>query len=468
MNFIQEIKSLFDKEIHDTILSIERLPRSASYREYIRIIGHHRNLIGTFNPNKQENMAFLYMSEFFRFKGLNVPFIYAKDIEKNIYIQQDLGNQTLLDYISQHPEDKILLLKKALEYLIRFQTINTSDFEWDVCYPARQFDRSVYMFDLNYFKYMVLKSLKVHYNDVQLEREFDRLVDMLLDTDHNFFVYRDFQSRNIMYKSSELYFIDYQGGRRGSLFYDLVSILYDTKLQLTEEEQNELKDFYYTRTLDLHKMSRQDFEKYVAVFALVRKLQALAAYVFRGLIENKIIFLTGIDSAFKHVFSIIENQFIKEKFKLLHDYIKEAYNNLPIKQIKVNTQIEINSFSYILGSYPGNDQGNGGGFVFDCRLLPNPGRLEQFKQKNGLDKEVSSWLDAQSDFEEFIVSAFRMIYHAIINYNDKGYTHLQVNFGCTGGRHRSVYCAEKMAWLIRQFVETKVTVKHRQRHTWTE
>ncbi len=460
MNIEQELKSLFEKELHDTLLKIVPLPRSASYRQYFRLIGNRHTVIGTYNPNPQENEAFLYMSHYFREHGLNVPVIYAKDIQKNIYLQQDLGSQTLLNHIKTHKTDKIKLLKQALDWLVRFQTIDLTGFDWTKTYPAPAFTRDVYMFDLNYFKYMVLRLLKVQYNDMDLDQEFNRLVEMLLSVPHEFFVFRDFQSRNIMVHDGQLYFIDYQGGRRGSIFYDLVSLLYDTKLELTPDEMRELEEYYYTRTKHLHNMDLSQFHNYVLLFALVRKLQALAAYCFRGLVENKITFLTGVEKAFTQVMQIIDTSPLGDQLPLLTAYLHEAAENLPFKRQKVDVELEINSFSYLHGGYPENKHGNGGGFVFDCRLLPNPFWQDHLRDKTGLDREVGQWLEAQPGFEDFIVTAFRTVYQAVVNYQQKGYSHLQVNFGCTGGQHRSVYCAEKMAWLLGQFFDTKITVNH--------
>ncbi len=460
------LKALFEGVFNDSVVSVERLPRSASYRQYYRIRGRRNQVIGTYNPNESENIAFIYMSEYFRSHGLNVPLIYGKNIKKYIYLQEDLGNQTLKNHIRLHPHTKLELLRKVLDYLVKFQTIDLSGFDWSKCYPAPAFDRTAYMFDLNYFKFMVLRLLKVHYNDLALEEQFQHLLDRLLETEHKYFVYRDFQSRNIMLFKNDLYFIDYQGGRRGSLFYDLVSLLYDTKLELTHEERMGLAKHYFNRTKHLHNLSFASFWDYVLLFALVRKMQALAAYCFRGIVENKVIFLSGLQKAFGQVMDIVKNNLFQQEFTLLVDYISEAYRNLPYRRQKVEVSIEINSFSYLHGGYPPDEYDNGGGFVFDCRMLPNPGRLEQFAHRTGLDSEVASWLEVQPEFEEFIVSAFRMIYQAVITYQAKGYTHLQVNFGCTGGQHRSVYCAKKIAWLLGQFFDTEIVVYHRQKQSW--
>jgi len=466
MDIQKALIDLFENTINEKVENIYPLPRSASFRRYFRILSHNHSLIGTYNPNREENIAFLYMSDFFYNKGFNVPKIYAKDIEKNIYLQQDLGNTTLLDFVQKYPEKKISLLRKTIDYLIKFQFVDFSQCNWSVCYPSQKYDYQTYMIDLYYFKYIVLKILKVQYNDLKLEREFKHVLNIILSVSHKFFVYRDFQSRNILVNNNDLFFIDYQGGRQGSLFYDLASLLYDTKLGLSEEECKNLSDYYYEKTFKLFRIEKDEFEKVLLIFALIRKLQALAAYTLKGLIERKIIFLLGIEKSFVQTLDLFKNKFLVEKFSLLYEYLLEAKGNLPFKFQRVNVEIEINSFSYLKQGYPEDKYENGGGYVFDCRMLPNPGRYSQFKNKTGLDKEVREWLDARFEFEDYIINAFELIYKTILSYKEKGYTHLQINFGCTGGQHRSVYCAEKMAWLLKQFFNTKINIYHRQQDSW--
>ncbi len=467
---IEQLKKLFEQTFNHKVVEIRPLPRSASYRQYYRIIGENGfSSIGTYNPDPRENEAFIYMSEYFAKKQLPVPIIYAKDMEKNIYLQQDLGRQTLLNHIlelKQQKQDFIPLLKQALDYLFKFQTSPDKDFDWDKCYPVKEYDATAYAFDLNYFKYMVLKVLKASINEAALQKEFDAITDFLLQTDHNFFVYRDFQTRNIMFFNDQMYFIDYQGGRRGSLFYDLASLLYDTKLMLTPQQRQELKNYYYTQTRSLHGLSPEEFNHFFMVFALVRKLQALAAYSFRGLVENKLIFILGLDRAFADVFEILKQDQFPLDLTELNRALKQAYDNIPYKRRKLNVKLEINSFSYILQGYPPDDGGNGGGFVFDCRALPNPGRVEELSSLTGLDEPVQQWLDANAEFEDFIVRVFDLVYDALVKYHNKGYTRLQVNFGCTGGRHRSVYCAEKLAEILRNFLDIEIEVRHLMADKW--
>ncbi len=468
----EQLKKLFEQTFNQNVAQIHPLPRSASYRQYYRIIGEDGfSVIGTYNPDAHENEAFIYMSEYFLKKKLPVPVIYAKDMEKNIYLQQDLGSQTLLNHIlelKQRKQNFIPLLKQVLDNLIKFQTAPDSDFDWDKCYPVKEYDGIAYAFDLNYFKYMVLKVLKANINEAALQKEFDTITDFLLQTNHRFFVYRDFQTRNIMHHYDALYFIDYQGGRRGSLFYDLVSLLYDTKLMLSPQQRQELKNYYYTRTHKLHGLSPEVFNRFFMVFALVRKLQALAAYSIRGLVENKLIFILGLDRAFADVFEILEQDQFPLDLTELKKALKQAYDNIPYKRTKLDVKLEINSFSYILQGYPPDEGGNGGGFVFDCRALPNPGRVEELSSLTGLDKPVQQWLDANAEFEDFIVRVFSLVYDALVKYHNKGYTRLQVNFGCTGGRHRSVYCAEKLAEILRSFLDMEIEVRHLMADKWPE
>ncbi len=451
---------LYKKTFGNSPKHIERLPRSGSTRVYYRIYGDDSNVIGTFNANREENEAFVYMSEFFEKKGLNVPHIFAYEPQSGIYLQTDLGDTTLFDLLSSEPENIYANYVKVLNYLLQFQT-SVEDFDWSKTYPVPKFDKTAYLFDLNYFKYMVLKLNNINFHELRLQREFERLVEFILMSRSDFFVYRDFQSKNIMFHESDFYFIDYQGGRKGNLFYDLASLLYDSKANLSDNQREELKNYYYRLTWQLHQSSGEIFDKFFYANVLIRKLQAFAAYSLRGSVEHKTHFLTSIPYVLEDLTNLLHSDKLPFNLPELTGAIRQLAVKFPKGKRKLNVNLEINSFSYHQLGYPEEKYGNGGGFVFDCRSLPNPGRLIQFKYMSGLDEPVKKWIEAHPEFEIFLGYVFKIVSQALVKYNEEGYKHLQVNFGCTGGQHRSVYCAEKLAEMISEYYDLAgLTVNH--------
>ena len=462
------VKQLFIQYFGTEPEKVEQLPRSGSTRIYYRLSAENKTVIGTYNENRAENEAFVYMSNFFRQKGLNVPEIYIADLGNNVYLQQDLGDVTLFDYLSTTEENSNAILKKVLQHLLEFQT-TTSGFDWSKTFPVSEFDYTAYMFDLNYFKYMVAKLNNLNFDEIKLQLEFEQVVRFLLQADHKFFVYRDFQSKNIMWYDNKFYFIDYQGGRKGSLFYDLASLLYDSKLHLNEESRVELKDFYFSLSKKYHNLSLWEFDKFFYAFVLVRKLQAFAAYSLRGLVEHKPHFIASIPYVIGDLENLLKSKKLPFKLEQLTSIVDQMALKFPKLRKKIDISLEINSFSYHVNGYPAENAGNGGGFVFDCRALPNPGRVEGLKQFTGLDEPVIRWIEGHPEFEMFLGNVFKLVISALESYVQKGYTNLQVNFGCTGGKHRSVYCAEKLAKMLEDYYELKdLKINHLMRENWTQ
>lgn len=459
MDIQQQIIQLFTDNFGHQPAEIQRLPRSGSIRQYYRIKSPEVSVIATYNPNKLENQAFVYMSNFFKNKGLNVPRIYKFYPQHDLYLQQDLGDTTLFDVLKHYP-DLPGLYKNILNHLLKFQT-STDNFDWSKTYPVQRFDYQAYMFDLNYFKYLVLKLNNINFHEAILQQEFDNLVRFILQTRNDFFVYRDFQSKNIMLIDSQPYFIDYQGGRQGNIFYDLASLLYDSKAKLTAELRQDLELYYYQISKPFHGLEFEEFDKFFYANVLVRKLQAFAAYALRGLVEHKPHFLTSIPYVIKDLLHLLESGKIKIELNELKNAVYQLAEKFPQGKKHLNVNLRINSFSYHYTGYPKDKAGHGGGFVFDCRSLPNPGRIDQLKNLTGLDEKVKKWIEAHPQFEKFLGNAFKLVSMALENYHQRGFTELQVNFGCTGGQHRSVYCAEKLAEMLTDYYElNSLTIRH--------
>ncbi len=459
MDIKTKIQQLFTQSFGSKPTEIQRLPRSGSIRQYFRIKSNGQSVIATYNPNLLENQAFVYMSNFFKQKGLNVPKIYKFFSDKHIYFQQDLGDTTLFDVL-KHQTDLTEIYKDILQHLLKFQT-STQNFDWTRTYPVQRFDYQAYMFDLNYFKYLVLKLNNINFHEAILQQEFDNLVRFVLQTRSDFFVYRDFQSKNIMIHEQQFYFIDYQGGRQGNIFYDLASLLYDSKAQLDEQLRADLELYYYQISKPFHGLDFQQFDRFFYANVLIRKLQAFAAYALRGLVEHKPHFLTSIPYVIKDLTQLLKSGKIPIQFNELQNAAAQLAEKFPHGKKKLNVNLRINSFSYHFTGYPKDEAGHGGGFVFDCRSLPNPGRVDELKNLTGLDSEVKKWIEAHHEFEQFLGNAFKLVSMALENYHQRGFTELQVNFGCTGGQHRSVYCAEKLAEMLQDYYElNSLTIKH--------
>ncbi len=448
------------------------LPQAGSYRRYFRMKSKNRNAIGVFNADKKENNAYITFTNHFFAQDIRVPELYSSDTKKDVYLMEDLGDETLFSYMSENrnggdlQDDGVNYYKSALDELIKFQIHASRGLDYSVCYPRSSFDKRSMMWDLNYFKYYFLKLTQTPFNEQKLENDFNSLVEFLLSTTTDFFMYRDFQSRNIMIKNNNLYFIDFQGGRKGALQYDVASLLYDAKANLSTSVRAELLEYYISNLQEEIKINKEEFMKYYYGYVLVRILQAMGAYGFRGIHENKTHFLKSIPYSVKNIKHLLKDDLLPEGL----DELKSALKNITQNQLlSLITTIEeadklvvsINSFSYKTG-IPGDLSGNGGGFVFDCRSLKNPGRYDEYKSFTGKDKSVIEFLEAQNEVKSFIADSISMIKRSVNNYSERGFNHLMINFGCTGGQHRSVYCAERLTEYIKQTFDVKVNLRHTQ------
>ena len=464
------LTSLFEKWAKEKRTYFSPLPPSGSSRKYYRLKSKNKTAIGVFYPNQKENIAFLKFSRHFFKKGLKVPQIYAQDLRKKIYLIQDLGDHTLFSVLTkkrkgkQIPESIVKIYKKIIKELIFFQTKGGESLDYKVCYPREKFDRQSMLWDLNYFKYYFLKLAKIPFDEQKLEKSLQSFIKYLLQAKQEFFLYRDFQSRNIMIIRNTPYFIDYQGGRKGALQYDIVSLLFDAKADFPNFLREKLLE-HYLKEIEKHKIiNREEFLKYFYPYALIRILQAMGSYGFRGFYEGKTHFLQSIPYALENLNYVLNKIRLPKSniylINILKQLIKSPVLN-SFKKFKTNyLTITINSFSY-KENIPRDTSGNGAGFVFDCRALDNPGRLKKYKHLDGNDKAVIKFFERKKDIKKFLKQVYSLISQSVENYQQRKFTNLMISFGCTGGQHRSIYCAEKLGeYLRKKYKNIKTLVRH--------
>jgi len=485
---INQLKNLFSKWAKEEPTDIIRIAESGSYRKYFRIKGKEKTGVGVFSPDDKENKAFITFTKHFLKKGLNVPKLYAQNLKEKVYLLEDLGDTTLYSRVQkddipvhQIRNQKSTIInfkivdyyKQALQHLIRFQIDGSKGLDYSVCYPRKKFDRQSILWDLNYFKYYFLKLAKIPFDEQKLEEDFYSFTNLLLKAESNYFLYRDFQARNILLKNDELYFIDYQGGRKGALQYDVASLLFQAQVNLSPALREELLEFYLAalsqkstaqgESRKRRKVKSQNFKKYFYDYVLIRLLQTFGAYGFRGFYENKTYFLKSIPFALKNLLWLFDKKLIPSKLKQLQQILSLIVQNEELKKFELKDQkklkVTINSFSY-KKRMPVDYAGNGGGFLFDCRGLNNPGRLPQFSQVTGKDESVIRFLEANTNVSEFLNSVYSLIDETVKDYIKRDFKRLQVNFGCTGGQHRSVYCAEKLAEHLKINFDVDVELNH--------
>jgi aminoglycoside/choline kinase family phosphotransferase len=450
--------------------SISPLPPSGSERKYLRLSGGGRSAIGAWNPVVEENEAFFHFTEHFLSLGLHVPEIYNVDKNRESYLLEDLGDISLFSLLEKtltgDPAQTQIteLYRKSLSELVRFQVVAGKDLDFSYCYPHLSFDARSMIWDLNYFKYYFLK-LHVPFHEGRLEDDFETLVEFLSEAESDYFMFRDFQSRNIFIKDNRPYFIDYQGGRKGPLQYDVASLLFQVKTDLPFNLRETLLDDYLLELSKFITLDKENFKKHYNGFVLMRLLQVLGAYGFRGLIEKKPHFLASIPFALKNLkwwlehiqpeIIIPELQTALKSLLTLKQYQFAEPGNEPGK-----LTVTVKSFSYRQG-IPADHSGNGGGFVFDCRALPNPGREERFRAFNGKDQVIIDYLKDEPAVIHFLDETEKLVSQSVDNYLSRGFGHLSVSFGCTGGRHRSVYCTETMAdRLKRRYKDVIFNIEH--------
>jgi len=466
-NHIKNIRSLLDISGFESNAEIIPLPVSGSNRIYFRVIfskvSETKSVLASYNSDVSENIAHNSFTVHFRSLGLRVPEIYARDDSYHYFIIQDLGDTTLFDLLEKDRQKALNLYKNVITDLLNFQLKGIQNLDLDVAYPVKSFDRRSVMWDLNYFKYYFIKPHDISFNENLLESDFEVFADSLLNSNRNYFNYRDLQARNIMYHDNELWYIDFQGGRKGPLQYDLVSLLNQVKAKLSEDNKHELHDHYLTELENRLPGSQIEFEKYYADFEYFRLMQVMGAYGFRGKIQRKAHFLQSIAPSISSLKELMEKSPFSSNMKELRNVFNQIIEISDYKETETNDEltIAVNSFSYKKKGIPIDTTGNGGGHVFDCRSLPNPGRIANLRDFTGLDKEIINYLKDKPEMKVFISSATEIIDQSVSNYLERGFNNLQINFGCTGGRHRSVFSASTLGkYLKNKYPSANVIINH--------
>ncbi|MCY7293295.1 MAG: phosphotransferase [Ferruginibacter sp.] len=467
----EQIENLFSRNSTQQILNLEKLAKSGGDRIYFRLTTNEQSFIATYNLNVKENETFLYFSDHFKKINAPVPSIFMVNDEQTIYIQEDFGGDSLLDILEangQHETAKDLY-KKSLKALAFLQIKGDENLQYKKCITSKEFGKQAILSDLLYFKYYFLDTLKTPYDKEKLGDDFEAMSSYLNHADHKYFMFRDFQSRNIMIHNKEPYFIDYQGGMKGALQYDVASLLWQAKADLSDEWKNELLHYYIDcveEELD-ETVDRTRFVSQYNGYVLIRLLQVLGAYGFRGLFERKAHFLTSIPLALRNIrVFLLHNKMgisVPEFERILSLIIEDEIINRfePIKATEETPLVvNIKSFSFLKSGYPKNVSDNGGGFVFDCRGILNPGRMEEHKTETGRDKTVQDYLTDKTRMEEFLSGVFSTVDISVEDYIKRNFEVLEVNFGCTGGQHRSVYAADALARHLKNKYGVKVEVKH--------
>ncbi len=462
---ISSVKKLLQDNKYPEPKEIKELPSSGSNRIYFRIsFQKNKTILASFNDDVDENIAWYSYSTHFKSLGFNVPEVYSRDESYKYFLLQDLGSDDLFGLLLKQGENTVLKhYKKVIKDLIRFQVEGVKNLDFDVAYPVKQFDKRSVLWDLNYFKYYFVKTHEIIFNENKLEEDFQRFADELLKVNPQYFMYRDFQARNIMIHNDEPWYIDFQGGRQGPLPYDLVSLLFQAKANLSSGFREELYQVYYETLTSILPGEVKTFDKYFPFFVIFRLMQVLGAYGFRGIIQRKGHFLSSIPFATKNIMQFLDEDF-KINFPELSRVLVEIANMKKYSELNKETSkltVDISSFSFKKSGYPSDHTENGGGFVFDCRALPNPGRIVELRDYNGTQEQIIDYLSQKNEVAQFLEHVYNIVDQSVDNYLDRGFTNLQVNFGCTGGKHRSVYSAENLRSHLSKFGDNiTVSLKH--------
>lgn len=468
---IEAIQQLYTEWKGQPPQSIDVLPQSGSERRYFRLHGKEGSVIGTYGANIKENESFIYFSDLFSEKKLATPQILAVSKDRVFYLQEDFGDTSLLNKLEAAGFTPYVydLFKKSLAELARLQITGDKGLDYDRCLTNKEFGKQAIMADLLYFKYYFLDALRKPYDKQKLIDDFEALSNYLTHTEYKYFMFRDFQSRNIMVTHDEnVHFIDYQGGMKGAPQYDVASMLWQARANLPDKwKDNLLVDYMDTfEQLINAPLDRNIFRSQYNGYVLIRLLQVLGAYGFRGLFERKAQFLTSIPLALRNLRDFFQHQSLGisvPEFKKVLDMCvaDEIIQQFTPTQATEQTPliVKISSFSY-RKQIPADDTENGGGFVFDCRGILNPGRVESMKTQTGRDKQVKDFLEQQTKMPEFLNSVFDIVDITVEEYINRGFESLMVSFGCTGGQHRSVYAADAMARHLKNKFKVKIELNH--------
>lgn len=484
----EDLVRLFEETFGEPPSAVVGLAGDGSNRSYRRLLRESaRPVVGVIGPDREENRAFLEYTRRFLRAGLPVPELYAADEDAGVYLIEDLGDTTLFDALDEarvaaeveaadgmggtgeFPSSLLEPYEEVIRLLPQFQVEGHAAVDYEVAYPHAEFGRQSIAWDLNYFKYHFLKLAHVPFSEARLETDFETLTDFLLTAERDVFLYRDFQSRNIMVTDEGPRFIDYQGGRRGAPQYDIASLLYDAKADIPPALRERMLG-WYLEALSAHRpVDRAEFESLYRGFVLVRIMQALGAYGYRGFFERKPRFLKSVPFAARNLDHLL-NRGIPVELPELEAVFRRIVDTWAGggegPEAGTALTVHIRSFSYRRG-YPEDRSGHGGGHVFDCRAIANPGRQSEYRALTGLDEPVVEFLEELPEARAFFDRAAALCRAQLDEYQRRGFEHFSVSFGCTGGQHRSVYFAERLARQLRDaYPDVRIRLEHRERHTW--
>lgn len=461
---VQNLKNLYKEWAGVMPVSTVRLTGDGSNRVYYRLSSDDGSVIGAVGTSAEENRAFVALADAFAKSGVAAPRVLAVSDDGSCYLQEDLGDVSLYASLqgardaSSFGAEETALLCRTIAQLPHIQFRVPRHFDFSLCYPVSEFNERTVMWDLNYFKYCFLKGVGVEFNESLLEDEFDRMAALLLSDNDNVFLYRDFQSRNVMLKDGVPCFIDFQGGRRGPIYYDVASFVGQARAKYTPEAIEAMLGAYLDALSEYKSVDREHFGQMLLLFRIFRLLQNLGTYGYRGLFERKKAFVESIPSALEQLLQLLDAVAL---FPYLQGVVAQVAR-LPmfVRQERKELTVDVISFSYKRG-IPDDHSGNGGGFVFDCRAIHNPGRYEPYKKLTGMDEPVIKFLEKESNITAFLEHAYAMVDEMVDTYLKRGFTHIQVCCGCTGGQHRSVYSAEHIARHVADKFGVRVVVTHK-------
>ena len=472
----EKLKELMKSLTGCDVCQMTRLTPAGSNRVYYRIAVPERTVIGVAGTSVPENRAFFSVCRGLRAAGLPVPQLLMVSDDETCYLQEDLGDTSLFSVLEKTRTDygfepeTVELLERVMRLLPDVQFAGAGKIDFSQCWPSESFDRRGIMWDLNYFKYCFLKATDLDFNESLLEDDFERMADHLLGNSgeeggYDTFLYRDFQSRNIMVRDGNPYLIDFQGGRRGPVFYDVASFLWQARAGYPAQLREHLVKVYHESLVRYIDSDYAQFRRELSHFVLFRTLQVLGAYGFRGYFEHKAHFLQSIPAAIANVRELVAEGF--PEYPYLMQVLDRMSHLTRFKAIEEKPDgrltVRVSSFSYRKG-IPDDLSGNGGGFVFDCRSMHNPGLYAEYKQITGLDKPVIDFLEERGEIQKFLGNVYGLVMPAVDKYLERGFTSLMVSFGCTGGQHRSAYSAQHTAYKLKEIYgdRIRVVLEHRE------
>lgn len=469
---MKELYGLFRKHTGAEPENAVALTGSGSNRSYFRLHGGGTSLMGVTGTDVKENNAFITLAAHFRSQGLPVPEVLAVSEDGISYLQEDLGDLLLADLVAAAHKNGGIEEGGQLEALLccttgllpKIQFEGASGLDFSVCYPQPSFDRRMVMFDLNYFKYCFLKPSGIEFNEVDLQDDFERFADELLKDEGETFLYRDFNARNVMIKDGEPYFIDFQGGRRGPIYYDVASFIWQARARYPQRLKEKMLESYLDSLASYVEVDRDAFKERLKMFRLFRTLQVLGAYGFRGLVEQKAQFVVSIPQALADLKTLLAE--MPDDYPYMSEVLRKmtVLPRFAVQSEDGRLEVRVSSFSFKKG-IPQDMSGNGGGYVFDCRSIHNPGRYEPYRKLTGRDEPVIRFLEDDGEIIGFLEHVYGVVDPHVETYSRRGFTSLMVSFGCTGGQHRSVYCAEHLAHhLAEKYPDVRVRLIHREQN----